>query len=128
MVVLIFWNSKPSLLLLNLTKELKLIFHHIKFMIFETVWSEKKNYSAIVPHPFLLQIYTGKEILIGFSYSLKPVVFKAISMSLLIFLCQKTYLGKFSWSEVVWNRSYQRKSNIQNVSRGTPVCYFLKTP
>ena len=88
-------------------------FHHIKFMIFETVWSKKvwsKNYSAIVSHLFLLQIYTEWYILIGFSYNPKPVCFRAISMSFLNLLSQKTYPGEFSGPEVAWNRSYQRKS------------------
>ena len=42
----------------------------------------------------------------------KPVRFRAISMSLLNFLSQKTYTGEFWRPEVVWNISYQRKSSI----------------
>ena len=41
------------------------------------------------------------EILIGFSYSSKPVGFRAILMSFLNFLSQKTYPGEFSRPEAV---------------------------
>ena len=40
-------NSKLSLLLLNLTKELKLIFQRIKFMISETVRSKKNKITQL---------------------------------------------------------------------------------
>ena len=52
MAIFTFLTSKPSLLLLSS------LFQHIKFMIYETACSETENYSAIAPHPFLLQIYT----------------------------------------------------------------------
>ena len=57
----VFLTSKPSLLLLNLTKELKLIFSPIKFMIFKTVWSKKRNllsYSA-TSFPFTDMYWMG---------------------------------------------------------------------
>ena len=42
-----------------------------------------------MPQFFLLLIYTEWEILTGFSYSLKPVGFRVVSMSVLNFLTQK---------------------------------------
>ena len=62
---------------------------------------KKANYSAIVPHLFFLEIYTEWEILIGISYSSKPVGFRAMSMSFLNFLIKTTYPGEFSRPEVV---------------------------
>ena len=115
-------TCKPSSLLLNLNKELKLFFHCIKFMIFETLWSKKRK---------LLSCSTLlKEKLLNskFWYNSKPVGFRAISMSFLNFSCQKTYPGKFSRPEVIWDRSYQWKSSIQKVSWSTPIWYLFKTP
>ena len=43
MAILMFLTFKPSLLLLNLNKELKLIFSPHQIMIFETVWSKKRK-------------------------------------------------------------------------------------
>ena len=93
MAILIFLNSKPLLLLLNLTKELKLTFHHIKIMMFETAWSKKLLSHSAISFSFT-NIYR-KGNFDRFSYGLKPVDFRAISISLLNFLSQKTYLGKF---------------------------------
>ena len=42
-----------------------------------------------MPQFFLLLIYTEREILTGFSYSLKPVGFSVVLMSVLNFLSQK---------------------------------------
>ena len=59
MVIFIYLTSKPSLLLLNLTKEFKLIFlPHQVYDISKQCDLKKQNYSDIVPHLFLLQIYT----------------------------------------------------------------------
>ena len=55
----------------------------------------------MVPDLFLVEINTEWEVLIGFSYSSKPVGFRAISMSCLNFLIQVTYPGEFSRPEVV---------------------------
>ena len=62
---------------------------------------KKENYYIFLemPHLFLSQIYT--KFLIGFSYSSKPVSFRAYSMSFLNFLSEKTYLGKFSRPKLV---------------------------
>ena len=62
---------------------------------------KKANYSAMTPDLFLVEINTEWEVLIGFSYSSKPVGFRAISMSCLNFLIQATYPGEFSRLEVV---------------------------
>ena len=45
-------------------------------------------------------------MLIGFSYSLRPVGFRAILMSFLSFLSQKSYPEKFSKPEVILSRGY----------------------
>ena len=59
MAILIFLTPKVSLLFLNLNKELKLIFlTHDVNDIWKSVIEKKENYSAIVPHLFLLQIST----------------------------------------------------------------------
>ena len=50
--------------------------------------------------------------MIGFVYSLIPVGFRAISMSFLSFLSQKTYPGEFLRPEVILSRSYLRKCSI----------------
>ena len=42
-----------------------------------------------MPHLFLLQVYTERYILIGVSYSSKPVGFQGISMSFFNFMSQK---------------------------------------
>ena len=63
-------------------------------MIFGTVRSKKENYSAIVSQPFLLKIYTEQYILIGFSYSSKPVDFRVLSMSFLNFLSLVSFQGQ----------------------------------
>ena len=55
-----FLTSKPSLLILNLNKVLKLIF--LPNQVYDI--SNSVIYSAIVPHLFLLQIYTEWQILI----------------------------------------------------------------
>ena len=56
---------------------------------------KKENYSAIVPHFFLLKIYAELEILMEFSYILKPVGFCAISMSVWIYWFKKHTLENF---------------------------------
>ena len=63
--------------------------------------------------------------MIGFSYDSKPLEFR--TMSFFDFLSQKTYPGEFSRPEVVWNRSYQRKSSIWKICPA-PICHFLKMP
>ena len=50
--------------------------------------------------------------LIGFASSLIPVGFRAISMSFLSFLSQKTYPEEFLRPEVILRRGYLRKCNI----------------
>ena len=50
--------------------------------------------------------------MIKFFYSLIPVGFRAISMSFLSFLSQKTYPGEFLKPEVILSRSYLRKCKI----------------
>ena len=45
------------------------------------------------------------------SYTSMPVGFKAISMSFLSFLSQKTYPGEFLRPEFISSRSYLRKSS-----------------
>ena len=59
-------NCQTSLLhlkiVIELRKNLSSFFHHIKFIVFQTVWSKKnkeKNNLATVPRFFLLQIYTA---------------------------------------------------------------------
>ena len=56
---------------------------------------KKENYSAIVPHFFLLKIYAELEILMEFSYILKPVGVCAISMSVWISWFKKHTLVNF---------------------------------
>ena len=54
MEMLIFLTSKPSLLLLDLNKELKLIFSPNQvYDILKKCDLNKENYLAIVPHLFL---------------------------------------------------------------------------
>ena len=102
MAILIFLTSKPSLLVSNLNKELKLI-----FVITSSLWylkqrdRKKEYYSAIVPHLFILQLYTEWQILIGFNYGSKPAGFRAISMTFLNFFRQQKYSGEFSYPVVV---------------------------
>ena len=47
--------------------------------------------------------------MIGFAYSSIPVGFRAISISFLSFLSQKTFSGKFLRTELILSRSYARK-------------------
>ena len=65
MAILIFLTSKHSLVLLNINKELKLVFspHHVYDIWNSMIKTKKKkkkneNYSAMAPHLFLLQVYT----------------------------------------------------------------------
>ena len=51
-------------------------------------------------------------MLIGFSYSLMPVGFRAILMSFLSFLSQKTFPGEFLRPELILSRSYLRNCCI----------------
>ena len=51
-------------------------------------------------------------MLIGFAYSFIPVGFRAMLMSFLSFMSQKTYLGKFLRAEVILSRIYLRKCSI----------------
>ena len=74
-------------------KNLSAFFHQIKFIVFERV-QLKKFYSAIVPHLFFTDIYCMVNFLIGFACSSISVDVRAISMSFLSFLSQKTYPGK----------------------------------
>ena len=79
-------------------KEIELFFHQIKFIIFERVRLKKSllNCSAT---SFFSQTYTAWQILKRFVYSPIPVHFRAISISFLSFLSQKTYPGKFLRSD-----------------------------
>ena len=47
--------------------------------------------------------------MLGFVYTSIPIGLRAISMSFLSFLSQKTYPGEFLSSEVVFSRGYLRK-------------------
>ena len=50
--------------------------------------------------------------MIGFANSSIPVGFRAILVSFLSFLSQKTYPGEFVRPEVILSRSYLRKCSI----------------
>ena len=50
--------------------------------------------------------------MIEFAYSSIPVGFRAILMSFLSFLSQKTYPGEFVRPEVILSRTYLRKCSI----------------
>ena len=92
-------------------KNLSSFFHQFKFIVFKKV-QLKKVCSVIVLHLFFSQTYTARYILIGFVYSSVPVDFRAISMSFLSFLSQKTYPGKFLRPKVILSGIYLRKCNI----------------
>ena len=110
MAIFLFLTSKLSLLLLNQTKELNLIFApHQVYDVWNSVIYKGKLLSYSAPSFSFTDMYW---IMIGFSYSSKQVGFKEISMSVLNFLSQKIYPGEISRPEIVWNRSYQRKSSI----------------
>ena len=63
----------------------------------------------------------------GFSYSSKPVCFRAISMSFLNFLSKKPYPVNFQ-GQKLFETEIIKKSSIENLSRGTPICHLLKVP
>ena len=92
-------------------KELELIFHKIKSIVFKRVRLKKGLLSFSITS-FFFQIYTAWHILIGFAYSLISVGFRAIFMSLLSFLSQKIDPGDFLKLEVILSRSYLRKCSI----------------
>ena len=55
-----------------------------------------------------------------------PVEFRAISMSLWIFLSQKTYPGEFLRPDTILSRSYLRKYSIWQGSPPIITLLFLK--
>ena len=61
-----------------------------------------------MPHLFFTYIYH----MVSFTYSLIPVGFRAILMSFVSFLSQKTYPGKSWRPEFILSRSYLRKCSI----------------
>ena len=107
-----FWYTNLRYFFKIKIKYLSSFFHHIKFMIFETVWSRKRRLLSHSATSFCFTDIYWMVILINFSYRSKQVGFKAIAMSFLNFLSQNTYPGESSRPEVVWNRNYQRKSSI----------------
>ena len=80
-----------------------------------------------MPHLFFSHIYTARQILIGFAYSSIPVGFRAISISFLSFLSQKTYPGKFLRWQVILSRSYLRKCSISSFPLSSSICHFLNS-
>ena len=67
--------------------------------------------------------------MIDFSYSLIPVGFKAILMTFLSFLSQKTYPGEFLRAEVILSRSYLGNCcNWLPTPLSLSICYCLKMP
>ena len=109
-------------------KNLSSFFHQIKFIVFKIVWIKKGllNYSPTLL--FLTDIY-HIVILIKFSYSLIPVGFRAILMSFLSFLSQKTYPKEFLRPEVILSRSYLRNCCIWlPPPLSSSICYCLKMP
>ena len=80
------------------------------------MWLKKIKLLSYSATSFSFTGYTEWQILIGFSYSLKPVGFRANSVSFLNFLSQKTYPDEFSRPEGVWNRGYQKKKIVFKMS------------
>ena len=70
---------------------------------------------------FFTDIYRMK-LLIGFAYGSILLGFRAISISFLKFLSQKTYPGEFLRLEVILSRSYLRKCST---SPGLPTIINL---
>ena len=79
----------------------------------ERTWTHffTKVYSGIVPHLSFTDIHRMVN-LIRFTYSSIAVGFRAFSISILEFLCQKKYPGEFSRLEFILSISYLRRCCI----------------
>ena len=66
--------------------------------------------------------------MIGFACSLIPAGFRAILMSFLSFVSQKTSPGDFLRPEVILNRRYLRKCSIFLLAVSSSIYHFLKMP
>ena len=75
-------------------KKLGSFFHQIKLTVFQRVRLKKRLLSYSATSFFLADIYRMVKF-DGFAYSLIPVGFRAVLMSFLSFLSQKTYPGNF---------------------------------